>query len=50
MDLLEIHQFLKAMGVASYKLPDQVETIELWPLTSVGKIDKKALASMVQNN
>ena len=43
VDLREIHQFLKSIGVAFYKLPDQVESIDFWPLTSVGKIDKKVL-------
>ncbi len=48
LDMQSIHQFLKGIGVASYKLPDQVEIIEEWPLTSVGKIDKKALDQMAQ--
>jgi yersiniabactin salicyl-AMP ligase len=48
LDVQEIHQFLKEIGVASYKLPDQVENIEEWPLTSVGKIDKKVLGQMAQ--
>ena len=48
VDLLMIHQFLKKMGVASYKMPDQVERIDFWPLTSVQKIDKKALVLMAQ--
>lgn len=43
VDLREIHRFLKSIGVAFYKLPDQVESIDFWPLTSVGKIDKKVL-------
>ena len=48
LDVQAIHQFLKEIGVASYKLPDQVEIIEEWPLTSVGKIDKKVLGQMAQ--
>ncbi len=39
----EVYHFLKKKGMAEYKIPDQVECIENWPLTSVGKIDKKAL-------
>lgn len=46
LGLPEIHQFLKEIGVASYKMPDQVENIEIWPLTSVGKIDKNALGQI----
>ena len=48
VDLLMIHQFLKKMGVASYKMPDQVERVDFWQLTSVQKIDKKALVLMAQ--
>ena len=48
LELSEIHQFLKGIGVATYKMPDQVETIEIWPLTSVGKIDKKVLEKMAK--
>jgi yersiniabactin salicyl-AMP ligase len=29
-------------------MPDQVEQVEVWPLTSVGKIDKKVLVQMAQ--
>lgn len=50
IELAEIHRFLKEMGVALYKLPDQIENTDFWPLTSVGKIDKKALISMAQEN
>ncbi|MBR1692652.1 MAG: AMP-binding protein [Lachnospiraceae bacterium] len=49
MSVRSVHGYLKELGVASYKLPDQVECVEAWPLTSVGKIDKKALLHMVAN-
>ena len=48
LDVQAVHQFLKEIGVASYKLPDQVEIIEKWLLTSVGKVDKKVLVQMAQ--
>ena len=48
IDLQEIHRFLREIGIAAYKMPDQIERIETWPLTSVGKIDKKALERMAQ--
>lgn len=48
IDLQEIHRFLREIGVAAYKMPDQIERVETWPLTSVGKIDKKALERMAQ--
>ncbi|MEV1293172.1 AMP-binding protein [Pseudonocardia sp. NPDC049635] len=34
---------LRGLGVAAYKFPDQVELLDSFPLTPVGKIDKKAL-------
>lgn len=43
----EITDHLTILGVARYKFPDQLENVEAWPLTSVGKIDKKALIKMV---
>lgn len=45
----DIYQFLKEKRLAEYKIPDQVEYIESWPLTSVGKIDKKALAEIAKS-
>ena len=48
IDLQEIHRFLREIGVAAYKMPDQIERVETWPLSSVGKIDKKALERMAQ--
>lgn len=46
----EIYQFLKEKGLAEYKIPDQVEYIDSWPLTSVGKIDKKALVVLAESS
>ncbi|NFV13261.1 (2,3-dihydroxybenzoyl)adenylate synthase [Clostridium sporogenes] len=47
INLAEIHNFLRKLGVAQYKYPDQLENIETWPLTKIGKIDKKALVKMI---
>lgn len=44
----EIYRFLTQKGLAGYKIPDQVEHIDTWPLTSVGKIDKKKLVALAQ--
>ena len=44
----EIIKYLKDLGIAQYKLPDQIEVIDIWPLTSVGKIDKLALIKMAE--
>jgi 2,3-dihydroxybenzoate-AMP ligase len=39
----ELAAFLRERGVAAYKHPDQVEPIDGFPFTAVGKIDKNAL-------
>lgn len=48
--LKNIHDYLKNIGVARYKMPDQLEHIDFWPLTSVGKVDKKKLTRTVVEN
>ena len=48
VELAKIHQYLQGLGVAPYKFPDQVENIDIWPFTSVGKIDKKELQRLAQ--
>jgi 2,3-dihydroxybenzoate-AMP ligase len=40
----ELAAFLKQRGLAAYKAPDQVITLDRLPLTAVGKVDKNALA------
>jgi yersiniabactin salicyl-AMP ligase len=44
--LRELHDFLRSRGLPRYKLPDQIETVMSWPLTTVGKIDKRRLAQL----
>jgi 2,3-dihydroxybenzoate-AMP ligase len=43
LSLEELVGFLKNKRIAKYKLPERLEFVEGLPLTSVGKIDKKAL-------
>ncbi|WP_338013477.1 AMP-binding enzyme [Saccharothrix sp. ALI-22-I] len=43
----ELAAFLTERGVAAYKVPDEVRTVETMPLTPVGKMDKKALAVLL---
>jgi yersiniabactin salicyl-AMP ligase len=38
---------MEKLGVARYKMPDQLEIVDVLPLTSVGKVDKKKLVSLV---
>lgn len=44
--LTDIHKFLRDKGVALYKMPDQIERIDSWPLTCVGKVNKMKLKVM----
>ncbi|MGV9675095.1 (2,3-dihydroxybenzoyl)adenylate synthase [Nocardia sp. NPDC003482] len=41
--LAEVKSFLTGRGLAAYKLPDTLRTVDRLPVTAVGKIDKKAL-------
>lgn len=47
-DRRELADFLAERGVAAYKSPDEVRSVESMPLTPVGKIDKKALAELLR--
>ncbi|HED3136964.1 (2,3-dihydroxybenzoyl)adenylate synthase EntE [Citrobacter farmeri] len=40
---VQVRRFLREQGIAEFKLPDRVETVEALPLTPVGKVDKKQL-------
>jgi yersiniabactin salicyl-AMP ligase len=47
VNLLQIYEHMEKLGVARYKMPDQLEIVDVLPLTSVGKVDKKKLVSLV---
>jgi 2,3-dihydroxybenzoate-AMP ligase len=44
-DLPELKGFMRGRGVADTKLPDRVDFVADFPLTPLGKVDKKALAA-----
>jgi yersiniabactin salicyl-AMP ligase len=44
-DLAGIHAHLRGRGLPRYKLPDQIGFAASWPLTPIGKIDKRRLAA-----
>lgn len=44
--LLELKRALHEQGLADFKLPDRVEFVDTFPLTELGKVDKKELAAM----
>lgn len=50
ININEIREFLVSQGLATFKMPDQVEFINSWPLTSVGKINKEKLKDLAQIN
>ncbi|MFV0486255.1 MAG: AMP-binding enzyme, partial [Vibrio fluvialis] len=43
---LELKRFLRDLGLADFKLPDQIQFINVLPKTSVGKVDKKGLRAL----
>ncbi|WP_165977520.1 (2,3-dihydroxybenzoyl)adenylate synthase [Nonomuraea diastatica] len=43
--LAELKQALHERGLAEFKLPDRVEFVTAFPLTPLGKVDKKVLAA-----
>ncbi|MEU2271283.1 AMP-binding protein [Streptomyces olindensis] len=43
----DLAAFLTERGVAAYKLPDRVEVADVFPRTSVGKVDKKELGRRI---
>lgn len=45
--LSALNAFLRARGLAAYKLPDKIEIVATFPRTSVGKVSKRALAAML---
>ncbi|REF28038.1 yersiniabactin salicyl-AMP ligase [Xenorhabdus cabanillasii] len=44
----QIQAFLHQKGVQRHKIPDQWLFVAYWPLTTVGKIDKRQLVQMAQ--
>lgn len=47
--LRQLTAFLREQGVAAYKHPDRLEIVTAWPVTTMGKVDKKALAATLRN-
>lgn len=45
-DYQQLRQQLTRMGLSAWKIPDQIEFLAHWPLTAVGKIDKKRLTAL----
>ncbi len=45
LTLSDLRVYLQQKGLSDHKLPDQLLTVKSWPLTAVGKIDKRQLSS-----
>lgn len=45
-----VRKFLRNQGLAEFKLPDAVRILEDFPLTAVGKINKKSLRKLIGNS
>jgi non-ribosomal peptide synthetase component E (peptide arylation enzyme) len=43
----EIGEYLLGLGLAKYKLPERIEPVVEFPLTSVGKVDKAKLRALI---
>ena len=49
LTLASLTSHLAATGVAKYKWPERLEITDRWPLTAVGKINKKALRQQLSD-
>lgn len=47
LTLAEVREHFEGLGVAKFKIPEQLELHADFPLTAVGKVDKKALRAEV---
>lgn len=47
LSLEELRQFMDGTGIARFKLPERLELVDHFPLTTVGKISKKDLRQII---
>ena len=47
LSLEELRQFMDGTGIARFKLPERLELVDRFPLTTVGKISKKDLRQII---
>ena len=47
LGVAELGAFLTGEGLAKYKLPERIEAVDAFPVTRVGKVDKKAMREVV---
>ena len=44
----ELRKFLRARGLAAFKIPDRIELVDEFPYTGVGKTSRRALAQAIK--
>src|SRR5207249_11659665 len=49
LSLKELVEFLKAREIAKFKLPERLEILSDFPVSTFGKVSKKALVEMVRS-
>jgi len=47
IELASVNAWLRERGLAAYKLPDRLQVLSQFPLTRLGKVNRKALAELV---
>ena len=47
---IELRKYLRAQGIADFKVPDKFQFVTEFPLTPVGKVDKKTLRFIAENS
>jgi 2,3-dihydroxybenzoate-AMP ligase len=47
LDLGDLHAHLDGRGLAQFKFPERLQIVTAWPLTKIGKIDRKSLVSSI---
>ena len=50
LTLEDLTSFLTALGIAKFKLPERLELMDDFPLSTFGKVSKKALAEAVRSS
>ena len=48
ISLIQARKFLRARGLAEYKLPDRIEVVDHFPTTKLGKVSKKDLRKKIE--
>jgi 2,3-dihydroxybenzoate-AMP ligase len=50
LDLHELVDFLKSKEIAKFKLPESMMVVEDFPVSTFGKVSKKALTELAEKN